>query len=166
MRKNVQGKALKSAAARSLGKLGSPVRFTGRLLHRQGSPHPEAVGLLNCIFVQSLPSDRPDPDMAVASQGCRLSPYARRRPENTVLNRLVQQHLETYLALAREEDWGGHAVAAFVERELRRYLGVRHLRPWLRPWLRPSAVRGVRRPSRTSSSGVSDSPTSPRSCAP
>ena len=60
--------------------------------------------------------------MAVASQGCRPSPYARRRPENTVLYRLVQQHLETYLVLAREEDWDGHAVPAFVERELPRYL--------------------------------------------
>jgi len=38
------------------------------------------------------------------------------------LYHVVQQHLETYLALAREEDWDGHAVPAFVEREFRRYL--------------------------------------------
>lgn len=60
--------------------------------------------------------------MAVASPGCRPAPYARRRPEKTVLYRLVQQHLETYLALAREEDWDGQRVPAFVERELRRDL--------------------------------------------
>ena len=48
--------------------------------------------------------------------------YARRRPEQTVLYRLVQQHLETYLALACEGDGEGHAVPGYVERELRRYL--------------------------------------------
>ena len=52
--------------------------------------------------------------MAANPQGCR--------PEQTVLNRLVQQHLETYLALACEGDWDGHAVPGYVERELRRYL--------------------------------------------
>ena len=38
--------------------------------------------------------------MAANPQGCRPAAYARRRPEQTVLYRLVQQHLETYLALA------------------------------------------------------------------
>lgn len=58
--------------------------------------------------------------MAASPQGCRPAVYARRRPEQTALYRLVQQHLETYLALAYEGD--GHAVPGYVERELRRYL--------------------------------------------
>ncbi len=60
--------------------------------------------------------------MAANPQGCRPAAYARRRPEQTVLYRLVQQHLETYLALACEGDWDGHAVPGYVECELRRYL--------------------------------------------
>jgi len=60
--------------------------------------------------------------MAASPQGCRPAVYARRRPEQTVLYRLVQQHLETYLALACEGDGDGHAVPGDVERELRRYL--------------------------------------------
>ena len=60
--------------------------------------------------------------MAVASQGCRAVPYGRRRPEQTALYQVVQQHLETYLALAEEDDWDGQRVPAYVEREFRRYL--------------------------------------------
>jgi hypothetical protein len=60
--------------------------------------------------------------MAANPQGCRRATYARRRPEQTVLYRLVQQHLETYLALACEGDGDGHAVPGYVERELQRYL--------------------------------------------
>ena len=60
--------------------------------------------------------------MAVASQGCRPVPYGRRRPEQTALYQIVQQHLETYLALAREDDWNVQRVPAYVEREFRRYL--------------------------------------------
>ncbi|MEJ2388650.1 MAG: transposase zinc-binding domain-containing protein [Chromatiaceae bacterium] len=60
--------------------------------------------------------------MAVASQGCRPVPYTRRRPENTILYRVVQQQLETYLTLAREDDWDGCSVPAYVEREFRQYL--------------------------------------------
>ena len=40
--------------------------------------------------------------MAFASQGCGPAPYCRRHPEQTVLYQVVQQHLETYLALAGE----------------------------------------------------------------
>ena len=60
--------------------------------------------------------------MAANPQGCRPAAYARRRAEQTVLYRLVQQHLETYLALACGGDWDGHAVPGYVERELKRYL--------------------------------------------
>jgi hypothetical protein len=57
--------------------------------------------------------------MVANPQGCRPArpaPYARRHPERTVLYRLVQKHLETYLALAREGDWKGQRVPASVER--------------------------------------------------
>jgi hypothetical protein len=60
--------------------------------------------------------------MAASPQGCRPAVYARRRPEQTVLYSLVQQHLESYLALAREGDWDGQRVPPSVEREFRRYL--------------------------------------------
>ena len=53
--------------------------------------------------------------MAANPQGCRPAPCARRRPQRTVLYRLVQEHLETYLALAREGDWDGQRVPASVE---------------------------------------------------
>jgi hypothetical protein len=46
--------------------------------------------------------------MAAVSQGCRAVAY--RRPEQTTLYQVVQQHLETYLALAGEDDWDGQRV--------------------------------------------------------
>ena len=60
--------------------------------------------------------------MATESGGCRAAAYSRRHPEQTVLYRIVQQHLETYLMLSREGDWDGHAVPAYAERDFRRYL--------------------------------------------
>ncbi len=42
--------------------------------------------------------------MAVESPGCRAVAYCRHRPEQIALNQVVQQPLETYLALAGEED--------------------------------------------------------------
>jgi hypothetical protein len=42
--------------------------------------------------------------------------YQRRQPETTVLYRVVQQNLETFLASAQEQ---GRVVPRFVERELR-----------------------------------------------
>ena len=64
---------------------------------------------------------------AAASTGCAskaapLQLYRRRRPERTVLYRLVQQHLETWLARTRENDPDGFPVTASIERELRGYL--------------------------------------------
>lgn len=50
------------------------------------------------------------------------SDHERRRPETTTLYQIVQQQLETYLALAGEDDWGGQHVRADVERQFRRYL--------------------------------------------
>ena len=48
--------------------------------------------------------------------------YQRRRPERTVLYRLVQQHLESWLAERREADPEGTPIPAWIERELRSYL--------------------------------------------
>jgi len=60
--------------------------------------------------------------MAVASEGCGPALCCRHRPEQTALYQVVHQHLETYLALAVEEDWAGQRVPSYVEREFRRYL--------------------------------------------
>jgi hypothetical protein len=59
-----------------------------------------------------------------ASTTCRGTPalYRPRRPERTLLHRLVGEHLETYLSLARQ----GHAeidpVPGYVEGAFRKYL--------------------------------------------
>jgi hypothetical protein len=45
--------------------------------------------------------------------------YRRRRPERTALYRLVQQHLETWLARAQERDPDAAPIPRHVERELR-----------------------------------------------
>ena len=45
--------------------------------------------------------------------------YTRRRPEESVLYRVVQQQLETFLARAQERD---RPVPRFVEREFRGFL--------------------------------------------
>jgi hypothetical protein len=55
-------------------------------------------------------------------QGCIPAPYRRRRPDKTVLYRVVQAHFETYLCRCGEGNWDGSAVPAHVEREFRRYL--------------------------------------------
>ncbi|MFI5302922.1 MAG: transposase zinc-binding domain-containing protein [Polyangiales bacterium] len=46
--------------------------------------------------------------------------YAPRRPTKTVLHSLVRQHLESFLAYAREHYDGG--IPRYVENELRAYL--------------------------------------------
>ena len=48
--------------------------------------------------------------------------YRRRRPERTALYRLVQQHLETWLARRREGDPDAAPIPRHIERELRSYL--------------------------------------------
>jgi hypothetical protein len=47
--------------------------------------------------------------------------YVRRQPEQSVLHGVVREHLETFLAEARERG-GGDGVPRFVERELREFL--------------------------------------------
>ena len=53
--------------------------------------------------------------------------YRRRRPETTVLHRLVREHLETFLDLARRDDAALDAVPGFVEQTFRQYLECRIL---------------------------------------
>jgi hypothetical protein len=60
-------------------------------------------------------------DLAVETPA-RCSVYRRRRPERTPLYRAVQDHVETYLALAREGHDDGEGVPGYVEGEFRRYL--------------------------------------------
>ncbi|TAK53802.1 MAG: hypothetical protein EPO25_09480 [Gammaproteobacteria bacterium] len=57
---------------------------------------------------------------AIGSAAARV--YRRRRPERTALYRLVQQHLETWLARRRERDADGAPIPRHVERELRGFL--------------------------------------------
>jgi len=45
----------------------------------------------------------------------------------------VQEWLATYLEMAREEDWDGDAVAAYVEREFRRFLACALARAYCHP---------------------------------
>jgi hypothetical protein len=47
--------------------------------------------------------------------------YQRRKPENSVLYRVISENLETFLAQARQSE-DGRGFPAFVENELRRYL--------------------------------------------
>jgi hypothetical protein len=59
--------------------------------------------------------------MAVQPQGCTPAVYCHRRPAETPLYRAVQNHLETFLALCRD-DWEDARIAPHAERELRRFL--------------------------------------------
>jgi hypothetical protein len=59
--------------------------------------------------------------MVVQPQGCTPAAYRRRRPADTPLYRAVQNHLETFLALCRD-DWADEGIAPHAERELRAYL--------------------------------------------
>ena len=62
--------------------------------------------------MQSSAEFQPDTNMVFASQGCGTAQYCRRHPEQTVLYRVVHQHLETYLALASEDHWDGQRLPA------------------------------------------------------
>lgn len=59
---------------------------------------------------------------AACAADTRAGIYRRRRPERTVLYRLVREHLETYLARAEEADPLGGGVPRFVEARFRAYL--------------------------------------------
>lgn len=70
------------------------------------------LGYPSCTHVWFSRGLHPHADMAVAAQGCQAAPYCRRRPEHTILYQIIQQHLETDLSLAREDDWDGERVPA------------------------------------------------------
>jgi hypothetical protein len=71
-----------------------------------GAPQNHAAMLVT----KQLPTpSRRAADMATNPQGCRPATYACRPPEQTVLYRLVQPHLASYLALACGGDGEGHA---------------------------------------------------------
>ena len=52
----------------------------------------------------------------------RTGVYRRRRPERTVVYRLVQEYLETWLVPKREIDPDGDPVLSYVERDFRKFL--------------------------------------------
>ena len=52
----------------------------------------------------------------------RPAVYRRRRPEQSVLHRLVRENLETFLDLARQDDAAFEPVPPFVETTFRKYL--------------------------------------------
>jgi hypothetical protein len=58
---------------------------------------------------------------AGVAQLCAPPTYQRHRPEDTVLYRTLDRHLETFLARASDQG-GGDGLPAFVTRELRAYL--------------------------------------------
>ena len=56
-------------------------------------------------------------ELVKTGRGAAGRPYVSRKPEQTVLHRVVREHLETFLAEARLRG-GGEGVPAFVERGL------------------------------------------------
>ena len=61
--------------------------------------------------------------MVPSNPECHLpTPYLPRRPADTTLYRLIQRHLETFLALCRENAWEQEPMPAFAEEQFRRYL--------------------------------------------
>lgn len=82
---------------------------------------------------------------AAASCASPRTALYRRRPERTVLYRTVQTHLATWLELTADTPQGGSG-PSHVEREFRRYLGMRHPRPRL--CLRPLCGARPRLPHR------------------
>ncbi len=57
---------------------------------------------------------------ATTREGYAAGIYRRRRPAETLLYRVVQEHLETYLSLA--DDPAGDGLPRYVERDFRKYL--------------------------------------------
>jgi len=107
---------------------------------------PTGNGLLFCTVVWFSRGLHPRADMAVAAQGCRAVPYCPRDPEHTILYQIIQQHLETYLRLAREDDWDGERVpAAALDRPAGAGLWVTGISPLARMRHHRRPVRSGRR---------------------
>jgi len=56
------------------------------------------------------------------STSAKMAPYRQRRPEKTILHRVVRTHLETFLARARETCLDDDPIPAHVEQAFRKYL--------------------------------------------
>jgi hypothetical protein len=73
-----------------------------------------------------VPTRRKWPIVYEADPGAARLPlpatYRRREPEHTVLYRVVQDHLQTFLAQARDQNPNGCGMPSFIEREFTRYL--------------------------------------------
>jgi hypothetical protein len=69
------------------------------------------------------PGPRPAPTNWERHGGAASAPlrYHRLEPEKTLLHTVVREHLESFLAQARERSNHGRGLPAFVERELRAY---------------------------------------------
>jgi hypothetical protein len=96
------------------------------------------------VFRKSNPSGRMDGTVRPAPAGRRIH-YERRRPEETTLYQLVQEHLETFLAQVELETGAG--LPDFVKDEFDAFLEcgiLAHgpLAPTLRR-LRPREARGL-----------------------
>ncbi len=76
-------------------------------------------------IVERLPARGARSAGCPGTHGGQLGPgqqtYVRRQPEQTVLHRVIREHLETFLAEARQRS-GGEGLPRFVERELREFL--------------------------------------------
>ena len=69
-----------------------------------------------------LPALSYEREPGAASQPLPQGAYRRREPEKTVLYQVVQTHLETFLAQARQQSDSGNGYPAFVEQQMRRFL--------------------------------------------
>ena len=93
-------------------------RVLARVLYQRRCMDPPGVSL-------SWSSDQPSSAVAVAREADRreaLSVYTPRRPERSVLYRVVQQHLMTLLADAEARSEHGCGYPAHVRREFSRFL--------------------------------------------
>ncbi len=76
-------------------------------------------------FAEELPAREARPAGCAGTHAGQLGrgrrTYVRRQPEQSVLHRIVREHLETFLAEARQRG-GGEGLPRFVERELREFL--------------------------------------------
>lgn len=70
-----------------------------------------------CLYLQ-YPHFTLDSPMAAQTLGCIPALYQPRRPADTPLYRVLQNHLETFLALCHD-DWEQERVSPHAERELR-----------------------------------------------
>ena len=91
-------------AERSLSRLEPPLTITAITIDDKPRRPVAETRTLSILSVLLLVTDT-DTDMAVQPQGCVPTLYCRRRPADTPLYRVVQNHLETFLSRGRDEWW-------------------------------------------------------------